>query len=766
MHKAVQKQTIKPIYFTLIIFAAIIVFIFLSVIFLSNVLNTLDGKTESLVYDTTYQKSECVNQTLKSNMETVETTAACFGDYKTGDLVLIKQRLKKITDNSSLDNIILIDEGGNTISWREDSINVSSRTYFRKALAGEANLSASIYSEPDSAYVNIYAVPIYGDYKKIIGVAAGVFLDNSIAGSLDVPLESGSYTAPGYIVDTSGNVLVSSHCGINNDRDGTALMDKFFFTSQFMEGVNPDDKATVISSFSKINCQGVVRSVVNDQTYIAYYTDLPAESELHYVVVIPAPWVYDKMNGYTDKVISMFIFFLAIILLVVFAHIYVERTNIKSLRSANNQISRIAYVDDLTGYSTWNKFAIEADRLIANEYRRYAFVSFDMDKFKAINDMYGHSEGNRILKLIADTVNRNLTDGEIFSRVNADKFYILMLYHNDEEITARLKSIIQAIEYEITDFVPVISFGIYRIFDKTLSVRKMGDLADIAKRTIKYGETSAIAFYSNSMMEQLREEKQIENQMQSALDTHEFCVYLQPKVSLSGETTLTGAEALVRWIKDGKTISPGKFIPLFEKNRFIIKLDYYVMEQVCQKIKSWEQQGMGNILISVNMSRVHLDDPTFTEKLYEICRRHQVSTSNIEIEITESAAYESMEQLTKVFKQLKDYGFHISIDDFGSGYSSLNMLKDLPADVLKIDRVFLTESGANQRANDIIAYVIQMARSLGMETICEGIETGEQADLLRRLGCDMAQGFYFAKPMPCDDFEKLLKKQKDIEHIN
>lgn len=741
-------------YFTVAIISSVVLFIILSTFIIVNVISQLNTKTDALVYDSTFQKSNYVNKLIGNDITTIANIAACCSDYKTTDRTALKAKLKSLSETGKFLNIIIIDENGDVISYRNENINVADREYFKKSIDGDTYLSSTIYSNPDSKMVTVISAPIYGDYKRVVGVVAGILPSDIYSYELDMAMNGKEKDANGYIIDSSGEVILYGTGSIKDFKP----VDSLFFTSPFMSGVSEESKREVQNNFSKKNTPGIVKSDCDGTEYIAYYTDLEIDSELHYVVIFPASAVFSNLYGYVDKIILMFILYLAIILIIVIAYFVAARTSIHKLKTANDEISRIAYVDSLTGYSTWNKFDIDAQRLIQHEYRKYVFVSFDIDKFKAINDMFGHDEGNRILKLIADTLSRNLREGETFSRINSDNFYALMIYKDDHEIISRIQAFIQALEYEITEFVPVLSFGIYRITDKKLSVRKMGDLADIAKRTIKYGDHSAFTFYSESMLEEMREEKRIENEMQSALDTHEFCVFFQPKVSLSGSPVLTGAEALVRWIKNDTVISPGKFIPLFEKNRFIVKLDYYIMDQVCQKIKQWQRQGYGDILVSVNMSRVHLNDPTFTDRLYEICCMHDVPTSNIEIEITESAAYEALDVLEKVFKKLKEYGFHISIDDFGSGYSSLNMLKDLPADVLKIDRAFLTESGNNKRANDIIAHVIKMARSLGMETICEGIETDEQVNLLRSLGCDMAQGYYFAKPMSSTAFEEILKK--------
>lgn len=653
---------------------------------------------------------------------------------------------------STIDAFIIADENGDVITSKNISKNISAREYYKRAMNGEVYISKAIYSEPDGKMVNAIAAPIYGDYKRIVGMVAGICDASSYNNLLDMSFGGKENDSNGYVLNSDGEVIMSGENALGD----YVPMGDLFFSSDILAGVEESVRNAVKDNFAKVGGSGIVKSVCKGEKYVAYYSGMSGFDDLHYLLIFKENVVAAEQNHYTMINILMYAFFVLILIIVITAYIVIVRVSFRRLTKANEEVSRIAYTDSITGYGTWDKFVLDAKSLLSHEYRRYALVSFDIDKFKAINDMYGHDEGNRILKLIADTVNRNLQDGETFSRINSDNYYILMLYRSDSDTARRIGSLIQAIEYEITEFVPVLSFGIYRITDKSVSIRRMGDLADIAKRTVKYGDDSAYTFYSESMLEKMREEKRIENEMQTALDMHEFSVFYQPKVSLDGKVNLTGAEALVRWIKDGTVISPGKFIPLFEKNRFIVKLDYYIMDQVCQKIKQWESY-YPHLLISVNMSRAHLRDPQFVEKLNDICLSHGVSTSSIEIEITESAAYESLDVLTAVFKQLKDYGFHISIDDFGSGYSSLNMLKDLPADVLKIDRAFLAESNSNKRANDILGYVIRMAGSLGMHTICEGIETDEQAKLLGGLGCEMAQGFYFAKPMPSDSFEEILR---------
>lgn len=743
----------KPEVMHLVVVVAIAIFIALASILIYNTTSSINKGVNQYSDRLASQKSNFVKNTISYEVKLLVNFSACLSNYKTIPSGIIVKDIAALEKSiTTAEAIFIADENGDVITSKNVSMNVSHREYFRNAIKGKTCVSKPLYSEPDGKMVNFISVPIYGDYKRIIGIVVGVYEGHIFSDMLDMSFSGIENDSNGYILNNNGEVIMHGNYVLGDD---VPQFDSFF-SSELLGDVSETDIATVRDNFMKVGSSGIIKTTYNNERYVIIYDGFSEIDDLHYLVIAKDDVVSAQTNSFISKSIIMYIFFIVVLLLVIVAYILIVRLTFKRLKSANERISRIAYVDSLTGYSTWDKFVLDAKKLLQYDYRRYALVSFDIDKFKAINDMYGHDEGNRVLKLIADTVNRNIENTETFSRINSDNYYILMLYHDDSQISERIRNLIQAIEYEITEFVPVLSFGVYRILDSNVSIRRMGDLADIAKRTVKYGDDSAYAFYTESMLESMREEKRIENEMQNALDMHEFCVFYQPKVSLDGNVNLTGAEALVRWIKDGNVISPGKFIPLFERNRFIVKLDFYIMDQVCIKIKQW-QKYYKDLLISVNMSRVHLKDPQFAEKLYSICASHNVSPSNIEIEITESAAYESLETLVNVFRELKEYGFNISIDDFGSGYSSLNMLKDLPADVLKIDRAFLAETDSNKRANDILGHVIRMASSLGMHTICEGIETDEQAKLLGGLGCEMAQGFYFAKPMPSDSFEEILK---------
>jgi len=340
-----------------------------------------------------------------------------------------------------------------------------------------------------------------------------------------------------------------------------------------------------------------------------------------------------------------------------------------------------------------------------------------------------------------------------------DNFAVLLEYDDIAYIISKMKEInneiqnfylIKSIKYNI-----VISSGVYLVGDRKEEIETILDKANLAKDTVKGNHKSDYSFYDEALRDTLLEEKYIENNMYGALEKQEFQVYLQPKYTLE-DKNIGGAEALVRWKHEGSMIYPNKFIPLFEKNGFIIHLDMYVFEQVCYTIKRWLDNGIKPIPISVNVSRVHLNNPNFIDKFKKIVEKYQVPASLIELELTENTVLDNVDMLINIMNKLKTIGFKLSMDDFGSGYSSLNLLKEIPIDVLKIDKEFFNSKEV-ERTEIVINNVIKMARELNILVVAEGVEKEEQVETLTHMKCNMAQGFFFAKPMPIEEFEKLIK---------
>ncbi|MBC3888276.1 EAL domain-containing protein [Acetobacterium paludosum] len=439
------------------------------------------------------------------------------------------------------------------------------------------------------------------------------------------------------------------------------------------------------------------------------------------------------------------------------AAVYREKKVVEKLREMQEY-------DSLTGCSNWIKFQADCEvRIKDKQNQRYAMVIFDIDKFKAINDLFGYEEGNEILTAIARILENYIEKDELFSRTATDNFNILMKYDGYGEFSDRIEGLIREINAYSKKFIVNISLGIYLIEDRTLKINIFSDRANMAKRSIKNNSQVDYAFYTESMRVVMIHENEIENRMEAALINKEFEVYLQPKYLFSDEKII-GAEALVRWNDpEYGLLPPNDFIPLFEKNGFVRKIDTFMFKEVCKLMNKWKNENdqFDNIVISVNFSRLDMNNSRLPEELLEIANLYNIEPKMIEIELTESTIFDNDIQLAAILNHLKDYGFQISIDDFGRAYSSLNTLKSLPADILKMDKAFFSESANNQRGRKIIKCVLYMAKDLDLVTVAEGVETIEQVEFLKEMGCDIAQGFYYAKPMKVTDFEDfVIKKQK------
>ncbi|RDU24275.1 EAL domain-containing protein [Anaerosacchariphilus polymeriproducens] len=419
-----------------------------------------------------------------------------------------------------------------------------------------------------------------------------------------------------------------------------------------------------------------------------------------------------------------------------------------------------AYTDSVTGINNWDKFCIEAvDKLNCNESNKYAYVLLDLDKFKIINSRYGISEGDKALLYVAEALKENTTRKDVIARVYADVFCMLIHYDEELDIIRKISSIILKLErYNVGPKLSAV-FGIYKIEDKSVSLNLINDRANLAKNTVKQNSVNAYAFYDVSVMDKIIQETDITNSMTEALKTGQFKLFLQPKYSLK-TGKIESAEALVRWVHPEKgIISPNEFIPLFERKGLIKNLDYYIWEQACKTMNKWEKQGLGVLPIAINVSKVHLYSMDLVNKLQSLTQTYGIKPRNLELEITERLFCSDSDLVLKMMNRIKQNDFLFTMDDFGSEYSSLKLLKQMPIDVLKIDQEFLAEISLSDKVKIVIRDVINMAKHMNILVVCEGVETKEQADFLKETNCDYVQGYYYSKALSVEAFEKLLITQ-------
>ena len=439
-----------------------------------------------------------------------------------------------------------------------------------------------------------------------------------------------------------------------------------------------------------------------------------------------------------------------------------------AVRSSEQQLSRElryrADYDMLTGIYNKTHF-FEATRVLLKRHpeETYAFLRLDIEKFQLVNSFFGSSNGDGLLQYIAKEIRKFAGDTEqiAYGRIEADIFGICMPYRGEEAMLEFVRYMRMRLgQYQLAfDVVPAI--GIYVIRERALSIDAMYDRANLAAKQCKGNYIENYAFYVDEMREDIVREQQIVNHMRHALDEEEFVLYLQPKYSLQ-DNRICGAEVLVRWAKpEGGMISPGEFIPIFERNGFITKLDYYVWEKTCKLLAGWIAEGKKPSPVSVNISRVSLYNPRLVEAICGLTDRYHIPRELLELELTESAYTTNPKAIKETMERLQKEGFSILMDDFGSGYSSLNVLKDIAVDVLKIDMKFLSDTDQEGRSQNILASVVRMAKWLNLPVIAEGVERREQVDFLHSVGCEYVQGFYFARPMPVSDYEKLVSEKKD-----
>ena len=308
------------------------------------------------------------------------------------------------------------------------------------------------------------------------------------------------------------------------------------------------------------------------------------------------------------------------------------------------------------------------------------------------------------------------------------------------------------------------SFGVCPVEPGERDISLLNDWASLAREKVKGLHDRSVGFYDHQLRERMLEEKELESDMEGALASGQFQLWLQPKYSIFRNRAV-GAEALVRWDHPRLgLLPPGRFIPLFEKNQFISKLDFYMLERTCALLRQWLDEGLAPVRVSVNMARVHLSDPDFPEQAARVKERYRIPGRLVELELTESSVleFDDSTRLVALIDRLHALGFLVSMDDFGSGYSSLNLLRELPVDVLKLDRGFFGGDG-DERTRTVIRDAVGMAADLDITVVAEGIEREDQVAFLAEIGCDTVQGFYFARPMPVSDFEALRRRELEAE---
>ena len=741
--------------FVLVIFILALI----GVITLFHLMSTQVKSSQKIASEVAQQIALNVNNQIAGDVQVLEMIASSIGDNLSSfNPSKLSSYLKTGGRSAAFQTFAYITKDGTAYSVARDSMgrlnitNESKNYCFKQAKYGKAcfeRVQISKNTQNADSFRNIYAVPIksHGKIASVLSAHARADIFKSI---LEVNTFNG--TAFSNIVKSNGDYVLRSE---NENMDN---FQNFFDQPETFISVRKNTLKNNIKNMSS----GVFWTHLNGQLWIVAYAPVSFED---WMILLFVPAKILALN------VMEVIFFTIALMLVINCFSVLIMKRIENMQNkVYDKMLKIAFSDDVTGGYNKPKFIIEAQNILKNvsPNDKYALVLMDITKFKVINELYGFDIANDILKDMYEILKANMPENHILARSYAATFIFIMKYNNENDINDTVDKIHnEIVKYNsekmtqlkstnnkvVAKLVPL--FGVYLINDVTVPIYMMCDRVALAKRTIIDNVNKYISYYDDNLRRQLLSEKTIEDEMHSALATNQFVMYLQPKYNMK-TLRVAGSEALVRWIHPVKGfISPGEFIPLFEKNGFVLNLDRYIWRQACKAIKSWIDKGYEPIPISVNVSRLHLSNEFFIDDLKELIDNFKIPPNLLELELTETASFDDFDKFKDVVNELKSLGFSIAMDDFGSGYSSLNMLRQIPCDILKLDKGFIDDTTNDERGKIVVQHVLSMAKNLSLQTVSEGIETVEQAQFLTDSGCDIAQGFLYARPMPLEDFEKI-----------
>lgn len=714
--------------------------------------NFMHGETERYLGEVSNHIADQVDQRMADVFEAMDTAGdLCLRLEKPGERM---ELLRVAAGSNHMVRMGIADMDG----WMETtdgrSLSVSGSPVILRALDGEAAVSDVAYSPTEEAMAVVYAVPLWQDCAQV-GVLAGSALLDDMRSYLGVE----SFGGEGYsvIVDRQGDVVTSTDSKNAPDEDLNLFLDLE------LGRVDRGYDIGQVRSDMESGRSGILYYALRDGIHKTMVYQPLDYNDWYLLSVVPT----ETAGRTVDRMILLAVVVDSAIVLLFLALILLVK---RSFRRQRKELEQLAFCDPVTGGRSRAYFTREAVKLLrAAPPGTYALVSMDVEKFKLINDTFGSEMGDKTLKFIHDVIAARLGEGELLARISGDVFKLLLKCGDRAVLERRLGEMAEEIN-RFNDklqekYLLTMAEGVCIVDDPQLDIVTIQGRANEARETAKRskpGSVNVCAFYTNDGRSRMLREKEIENRMEAALAAGEFEVYLQPKVELRWNS-VAGAEALVRWRDRTRgLLPPSEFIPLFEQNGFIVKVDLYVFEQVCRLLRKWLDEGKKPMPISVNLSRVHLRSLDILAPYDEIRARYDVPPELLEFELTETVAFENAEALRMVLGEFHQRGYRCSLDDFGSGYSSLNMLKDLNIDVIKLDRTFFSDEGENDRGDSVVQSVLELARRLRIQTVCEGVERPRQAEFLRRTSCDMVQGFVFARPMPVADFEELAYSGKPV----
>ena len=732
-NSTITSRTLMAVLTALVLIAAIVV-----AVHAQSLSRAIDERTMTYVTDVTHQLADDVN----ARIGKVESDLTSLAD----SLLRVDPLDEAGVDEFLVRKAEMLGFASLAVISRDGSVHQTGNAVFDPLeLTGvQASFSGGIGVSFLDGQDLLYSVPIYME-NRVVGVLGGVRSKANMQKIITTECFSGkSLTC---IINQTGDVIISP-----TDVDPFMQLDSIFTD-------DPDSDVSDAIRKMEINmAEGVggifkFRSAQGKELILSY--DPIDNFSWVLLTLVSSDVIASSVNGYMIRMyvtIGSTLVLMVIILLVLY----------RSQRQHYRQMERAAFVDSITGGMTNVAFRLRCEKLLPKAPAgTYSIVLLNIKNFKLINDYFGSDRGDAVLTCVMKALDAGLEGNAFAARADADSFFLCLEAGNRQEVEQQIDVLKERILRQIGElswhqnapYAFVLQPGAYVVEEPDLEITIMQDRAYTACRSRTAYEDGVCKFYDASMMARMRREEELNNLFDAAIAGHEFVINLQPKVNLK-DGRIGGAEALVRWIHPQQgMIYPSEFIPLFEENGKICRLDLYVFEEACRAMQARMREGKPLYCVSINVSRQHFGDAHFLDTYDEIAGRYGIPRDKLELELTESIFFDEqgIENTQAQIREMHRLGFHCSLDDFGSGYSSLGLLVKFDIDVIKLDRRFFQDI-ANRKCREVIAAVAEMARGIGISTVAEGIETQEQLALLRDVGCDMVQGYIYSKPLSVADF--------------
>lgn len=752
IEKRLQKRLRKA---TILVICICTVFLICGGLFSSYLARTREEfLREQVIAETEEYKNRILKQ-LEADFQTLSTLSVFLNSEYISDAELLAGHLRQTQEYNEYITIAYYNtDGKGVIASRGRDIltgaglsdlSPEGADSIEKALNGESCVSRLFESQISGNRVFVYSVPVY-ENGKIIGALAA---SDHIEIFSDILSGNTVFGGGGYIhlIDSEGDFLVRSSNSVVKD-NVPSIFEGPYLSGESRSNVGDalENQKRIFSSFS-----------YNGRDYPFLLEPIGLNNWYLFCVNTG-----DSLNARTDISTHMAqLMAAAIVLLVIFLMLYGYRL----MRNYNKDLLYLAYHDALTGAENMSRFRQKLIETLKTG--RGSVAAFTIRQFPFLTEIFGKEKSDQLLRQIREIADRHIKAEEFFCRDAEDRFYLFFKDTEKDIIRQRLEAFISEIEkttiFNRTDYQLAIYCGVTISSDSAdpeAEAENMLTHIHFALNKARGGHSSTIWFFDTELHKQEELENYIESHMHSALENGEFKMFLQPKKDLRSGS-LNGAEALVRWqTESGKMIFPDQFIPLFESNGFCTSLDLYMVEQACRQIRTWLNSGIEPVPISVNQSKLLFFEGDYVQKLTAILTRYQVPAHFIILEILEGLALENLDELNEKISQLQELGFRISLDDFGSGYSSLNILGNLKIDEVKLDRDFLMNA-ADQNQNRvrlIMEEIVHIAGRLGISTLAEGVETPKDEQFIRSIGCDTGQGYLYSRPLSAEDFDEKYMK--------